>query len=444
MMIYGVVGTLDRDTMMKFGLYNNKTGRFQRVASKKGNGKTLCLVYYGFCENRDYGRKVFSNFHTKFSIYRPAQEIFEDLGRLLDLAGKYGAYGTIAEIIKNFDHIFAHYALSQTAQTELYEIRSLFTEYYGCLILLTEFQKYFNSLGTSTKTIKWVEGILTQLRKVEIDFMWDSQRPISAGNRSREYTETFLVPQKFHSADLSPCDKDICGEDHLIYVYSDIPFRENELVILDAKQVGALYDTNEIIGDNLCTPGEKSAEEKKEKKTRARKTKPAEGEPEIPTITNRPPPAIEPEPEPSPYPEDFPDEDIPEEEVIAWGEACNAAAEAQAMAEGLLEEPEPEPVIDPTDNPFYKLLNNPRVPDILKETARNKMELLEMEPPGVKEALIAKYFVKLAVVNDRYLVGDEPPGDAIILDVPVKKELKPNVRHGPERGMIQEGMKRAY
>jgi hypothetical protein len=291
-MIYGVVGTLDRDTMMKFGLYNIKTGRFQRVASKKGNGKTLCLVYYGYREAKEQGRKVFSNFHTKFSTYRPAQDIFNDLGHLLDLAGKYGAYGTITDIIKNFDSIFAHYPLKPAEQTEFYEIRSLFTEYYGSLVLLTEFQKFFNSLGTSTKTIKWIEGIMTQLRKLEIDLMWDSQRPISAGNRTREYTETFLVPQKFHEDDLSPCDKDICTREHLVYIYSDIPFREKELVILVAREVGALYDTNEIIGDNLCSPVEQTKEEE-EKTRKAKKGKPIrEPEPEIPVITNKPEPEI--------------------------------------------------------------------------------------------------------------------------------------------------------
>lgn len=438
-MIYGVVGTLDQNTMMKFGLYNIKTGRFQRVASKKGNGKTLCLVYYGFCENRDYGRKVYSNFHTKYSIYKPAQEIFEDLGRLLDLAGKYGAYGTIGEIIKNFDHIFAHYALSQTAQTELYEIRSLFTEYYGCLILLTEFQKYFNSLGTSTKTIKWIEGILTQLRKVEIDLMWDSQRPISAGNRSREYTETFLVPQKFHSADLSPCDKDICGEDHLIYVYSDIPFREKELVILDAKEVGALYDTNEIIGDNLCTPGEKSTEEKKEKKAKARKKTQAEEEaPEIPVITNRPPPEIE---DPEMSPEEIlaeSDEEIPEASFIQWADACNEGAEAQYEAEQQAPDPvdlfNAEDLLEDRtdDNPFARLLNNPRIPDSIKKVSRTIMDSIEEKEPGIKEHLINETFRKFEEINSRYPAP------------PVKRELKPNVRHGPERGMVQEGMKHGY
>jgi len=287
-MIYGVVGTLDRDTMMKFGLYNIKTGRFQRVASKKGNGKTMVLVYYGYRENKEQGRKVYSNFHTKFSIYKPAQEVFDDLGRLLDLAGKYGAYGTITDIMKNFDAIFANYPLKQSEQTELYEIRTLYVGFYGSLILLTEFQKFFNSLGTSTKTIKWIEGIMTQLRKLEIDLMWDAQRPISASNRSREYTETFLVPQKFHADDLSPCDKDICPRDHLIYVYSDIPFREKELVILDCRVVGQFYETNEIIGDELKAPAElQEASEKQERKDKRKRKDQVETEP-IPVITNKP------------------------------------------------------------------------------------------------------------------------------------------------------------
>jgi hypothetical protein len=272
-MIYGVVGTLDRDTMMKFGLYNMKTGRFSRQASKKGNGKTMVMVYYSYREFTEQGRKVYSNFHTTFSVYRSAQEIFDDLGRILDLAGKFGAYGTITEIIKNFDRIFAHYPLKPIEQTELYELRSLYLEYYGSFICLTEFQKFFNSLGTSTKTVKWVEGTMTQLRKLEIDVMWDSQRPISAGNRTREYTETYLVPQKFHYEDETPCDMDICEKDHFIKVFCDVPFRDYPLVILNCKEVGKLYETNEIIGDLLCSPQEKDNEEKEKDKQKRRKRK---------------------------------------------------------------------------------------------------------------------------------------------------------------------------
>jgi hypothetical protein len=286
-MIYGVVGTLDRDTMMKFGLYNMKTGRFSRPASKKGNGKTMVMVYYSYREFSEQGRKVYSNFHTKFSVYRTAQEIFDDLGRILDLAGRYGAYGTITEIIKNFDGIFAHYPLKLVEQTELYELRALYLEYYGSFICLTEFQKFFNSLGTSTKTVKWVEGIMTQLRKLEIDVMWDSQRPISAGNRTREYTETYLVPQKFHYEDESPCDMDICNKDHFIKVFCDVPFRENPLVVLNCKEVGKLYETDEIIGDLLCAPQEKDKEEKEKDKQKRRKRKEEPPAP-IPVITNKP------------------------------------------------------------------------------------------------------------------------------------------------------------
>lgn len=353
-MIYGVVGTLDRDTMMKFGLYNIKTGRFQRVASKKGNGKTLCLVYYGYREASEQGRKVFSNFHTKFSTYRAAQDIFNDLGHLLDLAGKYGAYGTIPDIIKNFDSIFAHYPLKPAEQTEFYEIRSLFTEYFGSLVLLTEFQKFFNSLGTSTKTIKWIEGIMTQLRKLEIDLMWDSQRPISAGNRTREYTETFLVPQKFHEDDLSPCDKDICPREHVVYIYSDIPFREKELVILVAKEVGSLYDTNEIIGDNLCSPIEQEKDEE-DKKKQAKKGKPIkakEPEPEIPLISNKPlDEAIAGRPEPV-------------ANVDTWGE------EPEYTGPDLFE-PEPEHEVFAHIEGPHIIIDKPDVPEAL--------DLVEME-----------------------------------------------------------------
>lgn len=340
-MIYGVVGTLDRDTMMKFGLYNMKTGRFQRVASKKGNGKTLVLTYYGYRENKELGRKVYSNYHTKFSEYRTAQDVFTDLGRLLDLAGRFGGYGTITEIIKNFEYIMAKYSLSQEEQAELYELRSLFHKYYKCLILLTEFQKFFNSLGTSTKTIKWVEGILTQLRKLEIDVMWDAQRPISAGNRSREYTETFLVPQKFHSDDLSPCTEDICSRDHLIYVYSDIPFRENPLVILVASEVGQLYDTNEIIGDNLSSPTEVQAEEKKKN---GKKRRVSEAERPV-LISNKT----------APLKEEEPDEEI-----------LDQISYIPVEEEVIPVEPEAEPEITLDEIEMEMLKTASHVPDIIK------------------------------------------------------------------------------
>jgi len=339
-MIYGVVGTLDRDTMMKFGLFNQKTGRFQRVASKKGNGKTMVLCYYAYREWKEDNRKVYTNFHTTFSLYRTAQEIFDDLGRIMDLAGKFGKYGTITEIINGFDRILNHNQFTAGDRAELYELRALYNEYFGSRIFLTEFQKYFNSLGTSTKTIKWIEGILTQLRKLEIDLMWDSQRPISAGNRSREYTETFLVPQKFHLDDGTPCDQDVCDSgpdrEHIIKVYSEIPFREEELCTLLCSVVGKLYETNEIIGDHLCSPVEKSNEAKEKarkvsSKRKAQEEDPAkeEGLPDRPALPEITPEQIldeikygigdedepeEPEPEipatppePDPEPEEIPD-----------------------------------------------------------------------------------------------------------------------------------------
>jgi hypothetical protein len=375
-MIYGVVGTLDRDTMMKFGLYNIKTGRFQRVASKKGNGKTMVLTYYGYRENSEQGRKVFSNFHTKFSVYKTAQEIFNDLGRLLDLSGKFGGYGTINDIIKNFDAIFANYPLKPNEMTELYELRSLYLEYYGSFVLLTEFQKFFNSLGTSTKTVKWIEGILTQLRKLGIDLMWDAQRPISAGNRSREYTETFLVPQKFHEDDLSPCDKDICKRDHLVYVYSDIPFREKELCILVCREVGQLYETDEIIGDNLCSPIEQSEDDQKKERaarkarTRKESEKEPEPEPEIPVITNK------------------------AEFIEGLKEGMQEALDEYGEEKDYLTGPEPgDPLEDlfegiPEDALIHEIPQSPEVNVIIDEPDKQEaLDLLEMEMiqahPGV-------------------------------------------------------------
>ncbi len=423
-MIYGVVGTLDRDTMMKFGLYNIKTGRFTRVASKKGNGKTMVLTYYGYREHSEQKRKVFSNYHTKFSTYRPAQQIFNDLGRLLDLAGKYGAYGTITEIIKNFDHIFAHYPLSKTEQTEFYEIRSLYNEYYGSLILLTEFQKFFNSLGTSTKTIKWIEGILTQLRKLAIDAMWDAQRPISAGNRSREYTETFLVPQKFHEEDLTPCDKDICERDHLVYVYSDIPFREKELCILNCREVGKLYETDEVIGDELISPKEQGPEDKKVKKPKQKK----EPEP-IPVITNR---------------EDF-IEGIKEgisEALDEYGEEPDyIPSDALIKESGPVEPLEAlfEPIVETTATQINTKVEPPKIEVIIdKEDEHAALNLLEMEmikahpriPKIIKDHL-SEYKEK-DEIHELFLVYFDEDGNARGLN----KALEPGPFRASPEGLL--------
>lgn len=204
-MIYGVIGKL----------YDPRQIFDDEIIA--GNGKTLTIVYYGKL-SADDGREVITNFKTSFSTYMTAQEILNGF----------------------FDRENVFYGLS-------------------------EVQKFLNSVGKSTSIKAWVEGLVSQRRKLQVDIMWDSQRLMSVDNRFREHTGRYYIPRKFHKDDGTYCNHEDCPRSHIVKVFSEKPFVIEPVAEIDAEYYGQFYNTNEIVRDDVSQPGHRS-----ERKRRSR------------------------------------------------------------------------------------------------------------------------------------------------------------------------------
>jgi hypothetical protein len=173
-----------------------------------GNGKTMANAYFCLLDSIDRDRWVITNYHTDFSTYMGAQEIFD----------------------------------------EFFERENVT---YG----ITEIQKFLNSLGKTQNKV-WVEGAVSQRRKLGADIIWDSQRVMSVDNRIREHTKVYLIPKKFHKHDGTPCFDEDCMQPHFIKVYCDKPLGIiDPIAVIDCEEMGAHYNTNELCLDNLAAPG---------------------------------------------------------------------------------------------------------------------------------------------------------------------------------------------
>lgn len=202
-MIYGIVGKL-------YTLSNAHQPLTMGDEIICGNGKTATMVYYLREVRTLQDREIITNFWTTFSTYMSAQEIFEGF----------------------FDRQYVTYGIS-------------------------EIQKFLNSIGNQ-KTKVWIEGLVAQRRKLHIDIFWDSQRWMSVDNRLREHTMNggrIYVPRKYHCEDGSECKEEDCQEKHYIKVFVDKPLGIiDPVAIFDCEEIGRLYDTDEIIRDNLVVP----------------------------------------------------------------------------------------------------------------------------------------------------------------------------------------------
>lgn len=200
-----------------------------------GNGKTVTLSHLLYQEAMT-GRKVIANFHTRYpgtewgspswSEYRTSQEIFD------------------------------HWMEVEEGHPD-----------YGAVVGLTELSALFNSAQRDTKVIAYIERCLNQRRKNRFDLIWDSQILGSADKRWRDKTEYIYKPVKFHCQwdpqykaflPTEQCPSDNCTEKHQIVVYiekSTAPLTILDLktpqMILNAWEIGQLFDTNEKMKDTL-------------------------------------------------------------------------------------------------------------------------------------------------------------------------------------------------
>ncbi|RPH75737.1 hypothetical protein EHM76_00970 [bacterium] len=188
-MITGIVGTF--------------TDEF--IAPLRGNGKGITQNYFGFADFTK-GREIYSNYHTKFSIYKRTQ-----------------------------------YIIDMILNEDLQKVT----------ILIDEIQSILNSLGSKGAQILFIDTAAAQFRKIECDLYWASQRWMNVNNRMRLQTENVLLPCKFHYEDDSACFLDRCKKLHYIEVNQVQPYIEEPIITLHAPIIGQLYDTNEMIIDEL-------------------------------------------------------------------------------------------------------------------------------------------------------------------------------------------------
>lgn len=211
-------------------------------ASDCGNGKTLTATHllYNEAMRRDEqypeGRKVICNFHTRY------------------IGAEWGTPS------------WAEYRTSQ----EIFDIWMNVEEGhpdYGAIIGITELSALINSAQRDTKVIAYIERCLNQRRKNGWDIICDSQTFGSVDKRWREKMDFIYKPMKFHCT-YNPdyqsflpneaCPLDNCMERHQIVVYiekSPYPLSILDLktpqMILNAWEIGQLYDTKEKMKDSI-------------------------------------------------------------------------------------------------------------------------------------------------------------------------------------------------
>lgn len=219
MTVYGIVG-----------LVEDVRSCDQDRPPSAGNGKTNLMTHILYQEFIIKQRLIITNFHTRFqggSFAGPS----------------WARYMTSQEI---FDHWFDE-------------------ELENAIIAFTELQSLLNSAGRSSKVITYIEKCLNQRRKSGYDIIWDSQRWGSVDRRIRDVTDELYFPVKWHCRfdakanswlPTHPCNKDICGEKHLIAVHKEFPAETIEdrikpLYFLKSWEIGQLYNTKEKMQDTL-------------------------------------------------------------------------------------------------------------------------------------------------------------------------------------------------
>ena len=192
-MIIGFVGTI-----------TDETNR-----SIRGCGKTCSMTGYAYLDYLN-GKHIWSNYNTDFSEKVCGfQEMINEIGQT-----------------PHPDHI----------------------------LCISEMQQILNSLGSSQQQVLFIDMFASQLRKLDVDLYYDTQRYKNIHLRMRVHTDYVMIPYKTHT-DNSPCNNDRCMKDHKIFVYCHKPEGYKKWIkVFDAVRVGKHYDNKQIIFDELKIP----------------------------------------------------------------------------------------------------------------------------------------------------------------------------------------------
>ena len=172
-----------------------------------GNGKTGSMVGVSYLDHLNKNKRIWSNFETDYS------EKICGLQEMIDTIG-------------------------DEPQEDL-------------IICVTEMQRILNSIGSSTKQVRFIENFASQLRKLKVDLYYDTQRFKSIHLRLRNFTDIIFVPKKYHF-DYTPCNYNLCKKPHLVclYVYKPTGYTK-DVIRFNMEMVGQHYNSDEICMDVL-------------------------------------------------------------------------------------------------------------------------------------------------------------------------------------------------
>lgn len=177
----------------------------------RGNGKTLSMTGLSYLDYLS-GRKVWSNYQTTFA---------EEVLGMQSMIEKIGA----------------------EPKPDL-------------VLCVSEMQQVLNSIGSTNEQILFIDMFASQLRKLDVDLYYDTQRFNNIQKRLRIHTDVILIPMKTH-LDNVPCNFDRCLKPHKIFLYSVKPRKPKYRCVFNAENVGKLYNSKEIILDKLDIPSKK-------------------------------------------------------------------------------------------------------------------------------------------------------------------------------------------
>lgn len=180
-----------------------------------GNGKTCSMTGVSYLDSVK-GRTVWSNYHTVFS-----------------------------------DEVIGMQAMIEKIGNEPHP---------GLILCVSEMQQVLNSIGSTYDQILFIDMFASQLRKLDVDLYYDTQRFNNIHKRLRIHTDNIFVPYKCHM-DNRPCNFNRCMKPHKIFLYSHKPRKDKWCAIFDASKVGKLYNTKEIVMDKLIIPSKKKVKE---------------------------------------------------------------------------------------------------------------------------------------------------------------------------------------
>lgn len=185
------------------------TAEDNKKAVLRGTGKTSTMTAYLYYEKKRKNRSVLTNYYTDFS---------DDIDSCQNIIEK----------------------LSQSPE-----------EYNEPICGFTEMHNIINSLGSKNKQILFITKFASQIRKLDCDALYDTQRFKDIHLRLQLHTDTIFIPEKRHQEDYSLCRNDRCTKSHYIFIYRYKPWFPRWIRKFDPAEIGQHYDTKQIVWDTL-------------------------------------------------------------------------------------------------------------------------------------------------------------------------------------------------